>query len=260
MKQSFVLYNEYIKHIERLPMEKRGVLFTAILHHQNGLELPEMDDLTAIAFSFIREQLTRDTEKYNSTIEKRRAAALLGGAPKGNQNAKKQPKQPNQPNGCFNENPDENAEGKKQPKQPKQPNGCFSGEAGNTRECALSQKTTKTTKQPKQPDNVYVDDIHTQKISTDVPTHNSKAQADFFKRYPFIIDNYSAADYAQIDFTTLLKRFEESSFLRTRKSFSWVCSNYRKIAAGEYKDFNRGIPPPPPAKASTLGDEWGDLE
>ncbi len=68
-----------------------------------------------------------------------------------------------------------------------------------------------------------------------------KAQAEFFTLYPKIsIDNYSPSDYVGIDFNLLIQRFEESSFLRTRESFSWVCSNYRKIAAGEYTDFGRG--------------------
>lgn len=68
----------------------------------------------------------------------------------------------------------------------------------------------------------------------------SEAQKEFFERYPLEVDNYSAGDYAEIDFELLRRRFEESEFLQKTKSFSWVCQNYRKIAGGSYRDFDRG--------------------
>jgi hypothetical protein len=79
----------------------------------------------------------------------------------------------------------------------------------------------------------------------------SEAQRKFFERYPFEIDNYSAGDYAEIDFDLLMKCFDESKYLRETKSFSWVCHNYRKIAGGGYRDFDRG-------KKAESTDENGD--
>lgn len=79
----------------------------------------------------------------------------------------------------------------------------------------------------------------------------SEAQKEFFERYPLEVDNYSAGDYAEIDFELLRRRFEESEFLQKTKSFSWVCQNYRKIAGGGYRDFDRG-------KKGEVIDENGD--
>ena len=79
----------------------------------------------------------------------------------------------------------------------------------------------------------------------------SEAQKEFFERYPLQVDNYSTGDYAEIDFELLRRRFDESEFLQKTKSFSWVCQNYRKIAGGGYRDFDRG-------KKREVIDENGD--
>lgn len=258
MKRSFVLYCDLDEHLSLLTMEQRGALLTAIMSYQNGKDAPEMDNTTAVLFSVIKAQFKRDDEKYNETAEKRRAAGRMGGAPRGNQNAKKQPQN--------------NPPAKKQAKQPKQANACNGANAGNISDCGGGQGVEKQPKQAKQPDNDTVNDTDIKEVSTSVLTKKrtdgrsdkeairKKAQAEFFALYPGVgIDNYSASDYADIDFEVLARRFEESSFLRTRNSFSWVCSNYRKIAAGEYKDYPNKKEPPPVRK-NALGAEWDDLE
>lgn len=265
-KDSFILYDEYSAHIELLSMEQRGVLLTAIFAYRNGEEPPEMDNAAAMLFSVIKAQFERDNEKYQATCVKRRAAGSMGGAPRGNQNAKKQPQN--------------NPLAKKQAKQPKQANACNGANAGNISDCGGGQDGQKQPKQAKQPDNDNEhDNVHDIKEKstyvlkkkrtetdgrTDEEIKREKAQADFFALYPEIgIDNYSAADYAEIDFELLARRFEESAFLRTRQSFSWICSNYRKIEAGEYKDFEKkkpSFPYPSPEKKNTLGAEWSDLD
>ena len=72
MKNSFVLYSDYMEHIELLSMEQRGVLFTAIMQYSMGYETVEMDGMTKMAFSFIKAQIDRDKEKYDRTVEARR--------------------------------------------------------------------------------------------------------------------------------------------------------------------------------------------
>lgn len=83
-KTSFVLYAEYMEHIELLSREQRGDLLTAIFAYASETDLPEMDGVTKMAFSFIKAQLDRDKEKYKQTVEKRREAGKLGGRPKAN--------------------------------------------------------------------------------------------------------------------------------------------------------------------------------
>lgn len=81
-KKSFVLYTDYAAQLELLNMEQRGRLFTAVLNHVLGDDLPDLDGVTMMAFSFIRSQLDRDIEKYNETCEIRKEAGRKGGLAK----------------------------------------------------------------------------------------------------------------------------------------------------------------------------------
>ena len=83
-KKSFLMYTDYWKDISLLTMEQRGMLLSAIMLHTLGGEVPELDGATQMAFSFISEQIDRDAEKYQDTIEKRKEAGKLGGRPKAN--------------------------------------------------------------------------------------------------------------------------------------------------------------------------------
>lgn len=84
MKNSFVLYTDYIEQIEMLSREQRGDLLTTIMLYAAGEQLPELDDVTKMAFSFIKKQMDKDIEKYEQTVEKRREAGRKGGRPKAN--------------------------------------------------------------------------------------------------------------------------------------------------------------------------------
>ena len=83
-KNSFVLYASYQEHISLLTMEQRGVLLTAIIDYVAGQDLPQMDGMTLMAFSFIRSDLDRNEEKYAKVCETRREAGKMGGRPKAN--------------------------------------------------------------------------------------------------------------------------------------------------------------------------------
>lgn len=75
MRDSFVLYSDILEHVELLPMDQRGLLFTAILMYQRDEPVPEMDPITEMCFSFIKATLDRDAKKYADKIEKKREAA-----------------------------------------------------------------------------------------------------------------------------------------------------------------------------------------
>lgn len=92
MRDSFVLYTEYMAQIELLNMEQRGKLLTAIMNHALGRASPELDAVTSMAFSFIRSRMDRDGEKYEKTVEARKEAGKMGGRPKANGFPKKQTK------------------------------------------------------------------------------------------------------------------------------------------------------------------------
>lgn len=82
MKNSFVLYTDYIDQVRLLDDQQAGILFRAILNYAAGGELPEMDGMTVMAFSFIRSRMDRDSAEYQKTVEARRKAGQLGGRPK----------------------------------------------------------------------------------------------------------------------------------------------------------------------------------
>ena len=92
MRDSFVLYTEYMAQIELLNMEPRGELLTAIMNHALGRSSPELDAVTSMAFSFIRSRMDRDGEKYEKTVEARKEAGKMGGRPKANGFSEKQTK------------------------------------------------------------------------------------------------------------------------------------------------------------------------
>lgn len=88
-KHTFVLYTEYWDHIKLLSMEERGSLLTAIMCNECGIELPEMDAATKMAFSFIRGQLDRDRQKYEETCAKRSAAGMASAEARRNRSQQK---------------------------------------------------------------------------------------------------------------------------------------------------------------------------
>lgn len=82
MKNTFIMYTDWFKHVELLNMEQRGQLLTALMLYQMGKNVPEMDNVVNMAFSFICADMERNNAKYEAICEKRKAAGLKGGRPK----------------------------------------------------------------------------------------------------------------------------------------------------------------------------------
>ena len=86
------MYTDYLRHVQKLSMEQRGQLFTAILCYTSGEALPELDLATDMIFGVIQERIDRDTALYLEKVEKRREAGKLGGRPKANDFSENQEK------------------------------------------------------------------------------------------------------------------------------------------------------------------------
>ena len=80
-KNSFVLYTSYLDQVDLLSDEQAGVLLKSILRYAAGAEPAQMDGMTAMAFSFIKAGIDKDTDKYKKTCEARREAGRMGGRP-----------------------------------------------------------------------------------------------------------------------------------------------------------------------------------
>lgn len=89
-KNSFVMYTEYLKHIQKMDMGQRGELFTAILCYAAGEPVPDLDPAADMAFSFIQDRMDRDNEAYMEKCKKRREAGKLGGMAKADALSEKQ--------------------------------------------------------------------------------------------------------------------------------------------------------------------------
>lgn len=85
-KDSFVLYTKYLTQVEKLDIEQRGTLFTAILRYAAGESIPNMDSVTEMLWSIIEDQLQIDFEKYQKTCNARKEAGSRGGKARGKQN------------------------------------------------------------------------------------------------------------------------------------------------------------------------------
>lgn len=81
-KKSFIMYTDYQKHINRLSDEEAGRLIKAVLEYTNTSIEPELSPAADMAFSFIKEQIDRDLEKWEDTCQKRSEAGKLGGRPR----------------------------------------------------------------------------------------------------------------------------------------------------------------------------------
>ena len=93
-KKSFQLYNDYIDHFSLVSDEEAGKLIKAIFCYVNDLPCEELAGLPLMAFSFIRSQLKRDSDKYDARCEINRRNGKLGGRPK-----KVQTEEPKKPDG-----------------------------------------------------------------------------------------------------------------------------------------------------------------
>lgn len=104
MIDSFVLYSDMYNEIKLLSTEQKGNLLDLIFRYVNDEELPDNNDIALkIVFSTIRRSIDINAEKYKKVVEERRAAGKKGGAPLGNQNARKTSKTNNWLNNQANQ-------------------------------------------------------------------------------------------------------------------------------------------------------------
>src|SRR5699024_9840406 len=63
-KNSFLIYIDYEEQFSLLTDEQLGQLIRAIMKYEKTSEIPKLDGMLKMAFSFIKTQLDRDREKY----------------------------------------------------------------------------------------------------------------------------------------------------------------------------------------------------
>lgn len=94
----FVVQLEWTESWGELSNEEMGILFKTFIAHSKGLEIDGSNRMVNVAWNSVKNQVDRMNEKYLKDIEN----GKRGGAPKGNQNAIKQP--PNNPKTTYKDN------------------------------------------------------------------------------------------------------------------------------------------------------------
>ena len=77
-KKSFLLYLDYEEHFSLLTDEQAGQLIKVIFQYERTGEIPEIDGVIKMAFSFIKNQLDRDSNKWKEEKKKRSDAGKKG--------------------------------------------------------------------------------------------------------------------------------------------------------------------------------------
>lgn len=116
-KNSFVLYHNYREILTELTDEQLGKLFRALFDYEIDRTEPKFSGELKIAFGFIKKDLDINLVKYDNICKRNRENGQNGGAPIGNQNARKQPKQPKQPEYDNDNEYDSNIVSKKESKK-----------------------------------------------------------------------------------------------------------------------------------------------
>lgn len=249
MKNSFVLYTEYAKHLELLSMEQRGVLFTAIMAFETGEEMPDMDGMTKMAFSFISEQLLRDKEKYESICKKRSAAGQSGGRPKANADEEKQSDDSaEEKKQVFSESDEEKQELSEESKKSK----CFSEKANESNE-KQKNPDNEDEDEDEYEDEYEHEDEDKREVKKEGECEGEKENppsldlspgvvfipglSEFLHAFPNVVVDNRSSPSLDLDFAALSEAFMQSSWLRKRPhDLSWVARNEQKIIGGTYKD------------------------
>ncbi len=93
MNHTFLLYHNYKAKLDKLTDAELREIINAIFDYEMTGNEPAFSTLALeMLWSFIRDNLDRDKEKYRKTCEKNKKNGEKGGAPAGNRNAQKQPK------------------------------------------------------------------------------------------------------------------------------------------------------------------------
>ena len=77
-KSSFLMYLDYEEQFNLMSDEEIGQLMRAIIQYEKTQEMPELDGVLKMAFSFIKSQLDKDRKKWQEEKKKRSEAGKRG--------------------------------------------------------------------------------------------------------------------------------------------------------------------------------------
>ena len=78
----FQVYFSYEEPLKSLTYEQIGKIFMAMFQYEKTEEKPELDQVSDMAFYFIRSQMDRDRQMYEEKCERSRQNGMKGGRPR----------------------------------------------------------------------------------------------------------------------------------------------------------------------------------
>ena len=78
-QESFILYADYIHPVLHLTQAQRGDLLTTALCYANHMELPSLDQATAVLWEIWKNNIDRNAEKWEEVRQRRSVAGRKGG-------------------------------------------------------------------------------------------------------------------------------------------------------------------------------------
>ena len=88
-KTTFLANTRWQTVLKNYPPEIRVAVYDAMFEYAATGEVPELDKESKMAFLFIKMELDENQAKYEEKVETNRMNGRMGGAPRGNQNARK---------------------------------------------------------------------------------------------------------------------------------------------------------------------------
>ncbi len=199
MVNSFIFYASFDEALKELPDKIRLKVYDAICDYALRGNEPEFSGVEKAVFSLIKPQLSANLQKYKNGCRGAEFGAL-GGRPK---------KPQENPNGDNNENP------KKTPKKPQ-------------------ENPTKTPNENENKnDNVIPPPISPPSLNSEV-VEGKDFKGIFFQKYPAL--KCKKPKDEGIDYSVLIREFEQSSVLRGIYTFSKIVSMYEAIERGDFRD------------------------
>lgn len=212
----FQVYFSYEEPLKSLTYEQIGKIFMAMFQYEKTKEKPELDQVSDMAFYFIRSQMDRDRQTYEEKCERSRQNGMKGGRPRKTQG--------------FLENPTVFSETQKTQGKGK---GKGKGEEEYIKKDISNEISQKDRFPYKE-----ITDLYNQ-ICTDLPACVKLSES----RKKAIRARISSG-YTVEDFKTLFQKTKDSSFLTGGNNRNWIASfdwlikdgNMAKVLDGNYDD------------------------
>ena len=214
----FQVYFSYEEPLKSLTYEQIGKIFMAMFQYEKTKEKPELDQVSDMAFYFIRSQMDRDRQAYEERCEIGRQNGMKGGRPRKSEKTQ-----------GFLENPTVFPETQKT-----QGEGEGEGEGKEYIKKDISNEISQKDRFPYK----EITDLYSQ-ICTELPACVKLSES----RKKAIRARLSSG-YTVDDFKTLFQKTKDSSFLTGGNNRNWIAGfdwlikdgNMAKVLEGTFDD------------------------